>query len=75
VTRWRSYALYHNRGGGRFEDVTAPAARAGDRDWPMSGAFAHLDGDGDLDVRHHPAKLRLWHSKASPPTATASAPG
>ena len=22
VTRWRSYALYHNLGGGRFEDVT-----------------------------------------------------
>ena len=29
VTRWRSYALYHNLGGGRFEDVTdARGARA-----------------------------------------------
>jgi hypothetical protein len=50
VTRWRSYALYHNRGGGRFEDVTAAAGLGGDRDWPTSSAFADLDGDGDLDL-------------------------
>ena len=25
VTRWRSYALYRNRGDGTFEDVTARA--------------------------------------------------
>ncbi len=50
ITRWRSYALYHNLGGGRFEDVTARAGLAGQRDWPTSAAFADLDQDGDLDL-------------------------
>jgi tetratricopeptide (TPR) repeat protein len=50
VTRWRSYALYHNRGDGTFEDVTASAGLGGDRDWPTSAAFADLDDDGDLDL-------------------------
>jgi hypothetical protein len=50
VTRWRAYALYHNRGDGRFDDVTESAGLGGDRDWPTSAAFADLDGDGDLDL-------------------------
>ncbi len=50
VTRWRSYALYRNRGDGTFEDLTAPAGLGGDRDWPTSSAFADLDNDGDLDL-------------------------
>jgi hypothetical protein len=50
VTRWRSYALYRNRGDGTFEDATVPAGLGGDRDWPTSSAFADLDGDGDLDL-------------------------
>ncbi len=50
VTRWRSYALYHNRGDGRFEDVTQQAGLSGDRDWPTSAAFADFDNDGDLDL-------------------------
>src|SRR5262249_17958575 len=50
VTRWRAYALYRNRGDGTFEDATARAGLAGDRDWPTSAAFADLDGDGDLDL-------------------------
>ncbi len=50
VTRWRSYALYRNRGDGRFEDVTQRVGLAGDRDWPTSAAFADLDNDGDLDL-------------------------
>ena len=50
VTRWRSYALYRNKGDGTFEDVTAFAGLGGPRDWPTSAAFADLDGDGDLDL-------------------------
>ena len=50
VTRWRSYALYRNLGGGRFEDATARAGLGGDRDWPTSAAWADLDNDGDLDL-------------------------
>jgi enediyne biosynthesis protein E4 len=50
VTRWRSYALYHNLGGGRFEDATAAAGLGGDRDWPTSAAWGDLDDDGDLDL-------------------------
>jgi len=50
VTRWQSYALLRNRGDGAFEDVTAKAGLAGDRNWPTSAAWADLDGDGDLDL-------------------------
>jgi enediyne biosynthesis protein E4 len=50
VTRWRSYALYRNRGDGTFADVTDQAGLGGDRDWPTSAAFADLDNDGDLDL-------------------------
>ncbi len=50
VTRWQTYALYHNLGGGRFEDATATAGLGGDRDWPTSAAWADLDNDGDLDL-------------------------
>ncbi|HEX3450034.1 MAG TPA: CRTAC1 family protein, partial [Isosphaeraceae bacterium] len=50
VTRWRSYALYHNRGDGSFEEITNQAGLGGDRDWPTSAALADLDNDGDLDL-------------------------
>ena len=50
IARWRSYALYRNRGDGTFEDATDSAGLGGDRDWPTSAAFADLDGDGDLDL-------------------------
>jgi tetratricopeptide (TPR) repeat protein len=50
ITRWRSYALYRNLGGGRFEDATVRAGLGGDRDWPTSAAWADLDNDGDLDL-------------------------
>src|SRR5262249_37404683 len=50
VTRWRRYALYHNRGDGTFEDATKQAGLGGDRDWPTSAAFADFDNDGDLDL-------------------------
>ena len=50
LTRWRSYALYRNRGDGTFEDVTDAWGLGGRRDWPTSAAFSDLDGDGDLDL-------------------------
>jgi tetratricopeptide (TPR) repeat protein len=58
ITRWNSYALYHNRGDGRFEDVTEKAGLGGDRDWPTSSAFADLDSDGDLDL--YVCHYALW---------------
>ncbi len=50
VTRWRSYALYRNRGDGTFDDITDACGLGGRRDWPTSAAFADFDGDGDLDL-------------------------
>ncbi|HWE40023.1 MAG TPA: FG-GAP-like repeat-containing protein, partial [Isosphaeraceae bacterium] len=50
ITRWRSYALYRNRGDGTFEDATSRFGLAGDRGWPTSAALADLDNDGDLDL-------------------------
>jgi len=73
VTRWRSYALYRNRGDGTFEDATEASGLGGDRDWPTSSAFADLDGDGDLDlyVCHYAA----WDPVASEPCRRASEEG
>ena len=73
VTRWRSYALYRNKGDGRFEDVTARAGLGGDRDWPTSAVFADLDGDGDLDLYvchyllYNPANPRRCSHPEAPP--------
>ena len=51
LTRWGSYALYHNLGKGLFrEDATAKAGLAGPRECPTSAAWADLDNDGDLDL-------------------------
>ena len=72
VTRWRSYALYRNKGDGTFEDVTIGAGMGGDRDWPTSAAFADLDGDGDLDLyvchylRYDPSNPKRCEHPESP---------
>jgi len=65
ITRWRAYALYHNRGDGTFEDATLQAGLGGDRDWPTSAAFADLDGDGDLDL--YVCHYTDWDSRRSAP--------
>ncbi len=72
VTRWRSYALYRNRGDGTFADATVAAGLGGDRDWPTSSAFADLDNDGDLDLyvchylRYEPANPKRCEHPGSP---------
>jgi enediyne biosynthesis protein E4 len=50
LTRWGSYSLYHNLGGGRFEDATTRAGLGGPRECPTSAAWADFDNDGDLDL-------------------------
>ena len=65
VTRWRSYALYRNRGDGTFEDVTARRGLGGDRDWPTSAAFADFDGDGQLDL--YVCHYLEWDAENPPP--------
>jgi tetratricopeptide (TPR) repeat protein len=73
ITRWRSYALYRNRGNGTFEDVTEAAGLAGNRDWPTSAAFADFDGDGDLDL--YVCHYTDWDQDHSPPCPHPSRPG
>ncbi len=72
VTRWRSYALYHNRADGKFLDVTALAGLGGNRDWPTSAAFADLDGDGDLDL--YVCHYSGWDPQQSTPCPHPSKP-
>jgi hypothetical protein len=43
-------ALYLNRGGFRFEEVTATAGVAGSSDWSNGVTMADVNGDGRLDI-------------------------
>jgi len=73
VTRWRSYALYRNKGDGTFEDATDRAGLGGERGWPTSAAFADLDGDGDLDL--YVCHYLHWDPDRSPPCPDPDRPG
>ncbi len=65
ITRWRSYALYRNRGNGTFEDATEATGLGGNRDWPTSAVFADLDNDGDLDL--YVCHYLVWDPERSEP--------
>jgi hypothetical protein len=42
--------LFHNLGGGQFQDVTAAAGVGNEGDWGTSCAWVDYDRDGDLDL-------------------------
>src|SRR5262249_52684809 len=73
VTRWRSYALYRNKGDGTFEDATDRAGLGGARGWPTSAAFADLDDDGDLDL--YVCHYLAWDPRTAQPCADPDRPG
>jgi tetratricopeptide (TPR) repeat protein len=73
ITRWRSYALYRNKGDGTFEDATERAGLHGPRDWPTSSAFGDLDGDGDLDL--YVCHYLDWGPERSHPCPDPDRPG
>ncbi len=73
VTRWRSYALYRNRGDGTFEDATARYGLGGERGWPTSAGFADLDDDGDLDL--YVCQYLEWDPRTSAPCPDPDRPG
>jgi hypothetical protein len=51
VTAVGENRLFHNRGDGRFEDITGSAGVAGDQDrWSTSAGWLDFDNDGDLDL-------------------------
>ncbi len=73
-------ALYRNLGGFRFEDVTASSGVRLDS-LSTGGAFADVDGDGDLDLvsGSHGGPVSLWlndgHGRFTDATATSGLTG
>jgi hypothetical protein len=58
------HRLYHNRGGGRFEDVTRESGIAGARGRGLAVAWLDYDGDGreDIYVANDQNANLLWHN-------------
>jgi enediyne biosynthesis protein E4 len=50
VTFWGQNRLFHNRGNGTFEDVTAAAGLISKTRWGAGCAFLDVDRDGRLDL-------------------------
>src|SRR5215204_4798530 len=58
-----SNRLYLNRGGFRFEDVTARAGVAGPPGWKTGVTMADVDGDGKLDLYVSGVDYRDQHGR------------
>jgi enediyne biosynthesis protein E4 len=59
--------LYHNRGDGRFEDVSAASGISAKRGHGLGIAFADYDGDGftDIFVANDAIDQFLWHNNGN----------
>jgi enediyne biosynthesis protein E4 len=67
--------LFHNEGGGRFADRTAPAGPALERvEVSRAAAFGDVDNDGDIDVlmTNNNGPVRLLLNQTVPPGDTPS---
>ncbi len=61
------HRLFHNRGGGRFEDVTRASGIGAGRGRGLAAAWLDVDGDGreDLYVANDQNASFLWHNEGA----------